>query len=167
MWDRKELKARAKEVVKRNYWTAVVTCFLVALLTGEFGTSIIIKQDESLRPNFFINHQNIIENIEIEENIKETLNDTQINIIKAIEANLNSATKSQKYIFKIWDAINSFQINRTAIGTILIIGAILAFLFIVFIADPLIVGGKRYFLKARNNNAKIGEIKVIFQKEIY
>lgn len=164
MWDRKELKARAKEVVKRNYWTAVVTCFLVALLTGEFGTSIIIKQDESLRPNFFINHQNIIENIEIEENIKETLNDTQINIIKAIEANLNSATKSQKYIFKIWDAINSFQINRTAIGTILIIGAILAFLFIVFIADPLIVGGKRYFLKARNNNAKIGEIKVIFQK---
>ena len=164
MWNRKELKARAKEVVKRNYWTAVVTCFLVALLTGEFGTSIIIKQDESLRPNFFINHQNIIENIEIEENIKETLNDTQINIIKAIEANLNSATKSQKYIFKIWDAINSFQINRTAIGTILIIGAILAFLFIVFIADPLIVGGKRYFLKARNNNAKIGEIKVIFQK---
>lgn len=164
MWDRKELKARAKEVVKRNYWTAVVTCFLVALLTGEFGTSIIIKQDESLRPNFFINHQNIIENIEIEENIKETLNDTQINIIKAIEADLNSATKSQKYIFKIWDAINSFQINRTAIGTILIIGAILAFLFIVFIADPLIVGGKRYFLKARNNNAKIGEIKVIFQK---
>ena len=83
MWDRKELKARAKEVVKRNYWTAVVTCFLVALLTGEFGTSIIIKQDESLRPNFFINHQNIIENIEIEENIKETLNDTQINIIKS------------------------------------------------------------------------------------
>ena len=164
MWDRKELKARAKEVVKRNYWTAVVTCFLVALLTGEFGTSIIIKQDESLRPNFFINHQKIIKNIEIEENIKETLNDTQINIIKAIEANLNSATKSQKYIFKIWDAINSFQINRTAIGTILIIGAILAFLFIVFIADPLIVGGKRYFLKARNNNAKIGEIKVIFQK---
>ena len=164
MWDRKELKARAKEVVKRNYWTAVVTCFLVALLTGEFGTSIIIKQDESLRPNFFINHQNIIENIEKEKNIKETLNDTQINIIKAIEANLNSATKSQKYIFKIWDAINSFQINRTAIGTILIIGAILAFLFIVFIADPLTVGGKRYFFKARNNNAKIGEIKVIFQK---
>ena len=43
MWDRKELKARAKEVVKRNYWTAVVTCFLVSLITCEFGTTIIIN----------------------------------------------------------------------------------------------------------------------------
>lgn len=174
MWNRKELKARAKEVVKRNYWTAVVTCFLVALLTGEFGTSIVgIWQDDSMDPNY-IYHKNGIQEVQTEgikrpffseENIRETFNDTQINILRAIEANLNSATKSQKYIFKIWDAINSFQINKTRIGIILIIGAILAFSFIVFIADPLIVGGKRYFLKARNsNNAKIGEVKVVFQK---
>lgn len=174
MWNRKELKERAKKVVKRNYWTAVVICFLVALLTGEFGTSIVgIWQDDSMDPNY-IYHKNEMQEIKeegiqrpffSEENIKETLTDTQKNILKALEANLNSATKSQKYIFKIWDAINSFQINKAKIGIILIIGAILALTFIIFVADPLIVGGRRYFLKARkNNNAKIEEIKVIFQK---
>lgn len=38
MWKRKELKSRARQVVKKNYWTAIVICFLIALLTGEFGT---------------------------------------------------------------------------------------------------------------------------------
>ena len=41
MWKRKELKSRARQVVKKNYWTAIVICFLIALLTGEFGTSIL------------------------------------------------------------------------------------------------------------------------------
>ena len=30
MWERKELKNRAKKVVYKNYWTTVVVCFLIA-----------------------------------------------------------------------------------------------------------------------------------------
>lgn len=175
MWNRKELKTRAKEVVKNNYWTIIVICFLIALLTGEFGTSIlgIWHIDESMDPNY-IYHQRGIDKDKLneinhpilsDEYIKEKLNDTQINIFKAIEANLNSATKSQKYIFKIWDAINLFHIQEVTTGIILSIAAVLAFAFTIFIADPLIVGGKRYFLKAREGtNTKIGEMKVVFQK---
>lgn len=176
MWNRKELKTRAKEVVKNNYWTIIVICFLIALLTGEFGTSIlgIWHIDESMDPNY-IYHQRGIDKDKLneinhpilsDEYIKEKLNDTQMNIFKAIEANLNSATKSQKYIFKIWDAINLFHIQEVTTGIILSIAAVLAFAFTIFIADPLIVGGKRYFLKAREGtNTKIGEMKVVFQKE--
>ena len=168
MWKRKELKARAKEAIKRNYWTAVVICFLIALLTGEFSTSIIgvWQSEDSMDPNYIYN-KNGIETNEIfsEENLRETLSDTQKNIFKAIEMNLNSATKSQKYIFKIWDAVNSFQIKQIGIGIILSIAAIIALAFTIFIADPLIVGGKRYFLKAREGkNTKIGEAIVIIQK---
>lgn len=175
MWNRKELKTRAKEVVKNNYWTIIVICFLIALLTGEFGTSIlgIWQVDDSMDPNY-IYHQRGIDKDKLneinhpilsDEYIKEKLNDTQINIFKAIEANLNSATKSQKYIFKIWDAINLFHIQEVTTGIILSIAAVLAFAFTIFIADPLIVGGKRYFLKAREGtNTKIGEMKVVFQK---
>lgn len=175
MWNRKELKTRAKEVVKKNYWTAIVICFLIALLTGEFGTSIvgIWQVDDSMDPNYIYHQRGIHDDrvneinhpILSDEYIKEKLNDTQINIFKAIEANLNSATKSQKYIFKIWDAINLFHIQEVKIGIILSIAAVLAFAFTIFIADPLIVGGKRYFLKAREGtNTKIGEMKVVFQK---
>ncbi len=176
MWKRKELKNKAKKVVHKNYWTAIVVCFLIALLTGEFGTSIIgiWQSDDSMDPNYIIHRKQ--KRLELQEyeidsfftkrNIEETLNETQLKILEAVEANLNSAMKSQKYIFKIWDAITSFNINQTKLGILLCIAAILAFAFTVFIADPLIVGGKKYFLKAREGtNPKIGVIGEVFQKE--
>ena len=178
MWKRKELKDKAKQVVKKNYWTAIVVCFLLALLTGEFGTSIlgIWRSEDSMDPNYIIHNK--LEQTEFkvdemhdllsEENIKNALNDTQIKVFETIEANLNSITKSQKYIFKIWDAIESFQFNQTQLGISLSIGAVLAFAFKILVADPLIVGGKRYFLKARKgSNTKIGVIKEGFQKEYW
>lgn len=158
MWKRKELKDRAKKVVHKNYWTAIVVCFLIALLTGEFGTSIvgIWDSNDSMNPNYTINH----------ESIKETLNEGQIKVMEAIERNFNSATKSQKYIFKIGDAIASFNINQIGLGVVLCIAAILAVAFTIFIADPLIVGGKKYFLKARKgSNTRIGIIGEVFRKE--
>lgn len=174
MWKRKELKDRAKKVVHKNYWTAVVVCFLIALFTGEFGTSIvgIWQSEDSMDPNYIVRRevdkgelQEEIDNFFTERNIKETLNETQIKILEATEANLNSAMKSQKYIFKIWDAITSFNINEVRLGVMLCVTAILAFAFTVFIADPLIVSGKKYFLEAREGtNTKIGVMKEIFQK---
>lgn len=176
MWERKELKKKAKKVVYKNYWTALVVCFLVALLTGEFGTSIIgiWQSEDSMDPNYIVHHEanelvlqeDKIDSFFTQENIKDTLNETQLKVFETIEANLNSAMKSQKYIFKIWDAITAFNINQTKSGILLCIGAVLAFAFTIFIADPLIVGGKRYFLKARKGkNVKIGVVKEIFQKE--
>lgn len=176
MWERKELKDKAKKVVYKNYWTAIVVCFLIALFTGEFGTSTvgIWQSEDSMDPNFVIqqveektnNEELEIDSFFTERNIKQTLNETQIKIIEAIEANLNSATKSQKYIFKIWDGITSFNNNYPILGIILYIVAILSFAFTIFVADPLIVGGKRYFLKAREgNNTKVGIIGEVFQKE--
>lgn len=184
MWKRKDLKNKAKKVVSKNYWTSIVVCFLIALLTGEFGTSIVgvWQSGDSMDPNYIIHQEtrkinqedktnleeNKVEPIFSEKNIRETLSETQIRALEAIEANLNSITKSQKYIFKIWDAITSFQINQTQLGIVLCVGAILAYAFTVFIADPLIVGGKRYFLKARKgSNTKIGVVAEIFQKEYW
>jgi len=162
MWNRKELKTKAKKVVHQNYWTAIVVCFLIAVLTGEFGTSIISKWqiEDSMDPNYVIHQEKEM------EPIKDSLDETQTKIFEAIEANLNSATKPQKYIFKIWDAIASFHINQIEEGIGLCMGAIIALSFTIFIADPLIVGGKKYFLKAREqNNTKITIIGEIFQKE--
>ncbi len=186
MWKRKELKQKAKEVVKKNYWTAVVVCFLIALLTGEFGTSIIgiWQSDDSMEPYYIIDNskfvkqkkeqneqlQNNEDNKQIilslsKEKIEETLNTTQIKALEAVEANLNNATKSQRYIFKIWDAINFFNINETGLGVTFCISSLVAILFTMFIADPLIVGGKRYFLKARKGEkTKIGIIGDVFKQ---
>ena len=179
MWKRKEIKKNAREVVSRNYWTAIIVCFLIALLTGEFGTSIvgIWQADDSIDPNYIINNEEIKENNEIVsekfQNLKlpfdmtkleKSLKDTQLQIFKIIEANLNSATKSQKYMFKIWDAVNFFNLRETRLGVTFFISALLAFVFTIFIANPLIVGGKRYFLKARKaSRTKVGVMIDVFK----
>lgn len=182
MWKRKELKTQAKQVVKKNYWTAIVVCFLIALLTGEFGTSIvgIWQSDDSIIPESITRNKNIRmddqvneeklqeekEKIAKIEEKKSMLNETQKKVLGAIEANLNSATKSQKYIFKIWDAVEFFNLNQARLGIGLCLAAAIALMFTIFIADPLIVAGKRYFLKAREEeNTKIGVMKEIFKKE--
>ena len=182
MWKRKELKSKAKKIVSRNYWTAIVVCFLIALFTGEFGTSIlgVLNSNDSIDPNY-IEHEQIIKNklqestniipkdkfFKNNEHVKKALNQTQIKLIDAVEKNINSATKSQKYILKIWDAIALFNKNDLKRGVALSVGALLAFLFIVIVADPLIVGGKKYFLKAieTEENTKISVVAEIFKKE--
>lgn len=176
MWSRKELKDKAKKVVQKNYWTAIVVCFLIALFTGEFGTSIIgvWQSEDSMDPNYIVHKEERNQEqkereaklILSEENIKQTLNKTQIKAFESIEANLNSVTKSQKYIFKIWDAIESFTINKTKWGIALCFGAIVSFAFTMLVADPLIVGGKKYFLVARKgSNTKVSILGEVFQKE--
>ena len=180
MWNRKELKSKAKQVVKRNYWTAILVCFIIALLTGEFGTSIIgiWQEGDSIDPNFIENTQKMIsENIDLsqiapidkisfiaEERFQKTLTEVQAKLIQALDANLNNVTKSQKFIFRIVDAIQSFDINKDKLGVTLIITAIISYAFTVFIADPLIVGGRKYFLKARESKeAKVSILIEVFK----
>lgn len=181
MWKRKELKNKAKKVVKNNYWTAIIVCFLIALLTGEFGTSIvgILQSEDSMDPNYVYHNEFIINNDKTDkekveeqkekeeakkENIDSIIKNIPTQVLQAIDDNLNSVTKSQKYIFKIWDAIEYFNINQKQLGIILFVAGIVAYLFTVIIADPLIVGGKRYFIKAREKKTtKIGIVVEVFK----
>ncbi len=181
MWKRKELKNKAKEDVKKNYWTAILVCFLLALLTSEFGTSIIgiWQEDDSMEPTYIIKNENIIMNDQINseqleeakekseeiEERKANLSDIQIKVWEAIENTANSAVKSYKYIFKVWDSIASFNLNQIGLGIGLSLAAVIALVFTILIAEPLIVAGRRYFIKAtEEENAKMNEMGEVFKK---
>lgn len=181
MWKRKELKYKAKQDVKKNYWTAILVCFLLALLTSEFGTSIIgvWQEDDSMDPNYIIKNENMIisdkinnkqleeskERLEAIEEKKLNLSDIQIKTWEAIENTMNSATKSYKYIFKVWDSIASFNLKQIALGIGLSLAAVISLAFTILIAEPLIVAGRRYFIKAtEEENAKMNEMGEIFKK---
>ena len=185
MWKRKELKNKAKKVIKKNYWTAIVICFLIALFTGEFGTSImgIFPTDDSMDPYYIISHQDTVfewNHTETENDIlkkqekvvedlktrKDNLNDTELKILNVIESYLDSMTKSQKFIFKISDSIKSFIIDKEVLGIGLALLSILSIAFSIFIANPLIVSLRRYFIKARKKqNTKINVVLDIFKKD--
>lgn len=181
MWKRKELKNKAKEDVKKNYWTAILVCFLLALLTSEFGTSIIgiWQEDDSMDPTYIIKNENIIMNDQINneqleeakekseeiEERKANLSDIQIKVWESIENTANSAVKSYKYIFKVWDSIASFNLNQIGLGIGLSLAAVIALVFTILIAEPLIVAGRRYFIKAtEEENAKMNEMGEVFKK---
>ena len=172
MWKRKELKNNARKVIKKNYWTAIVICFLIALFTGEFGTSImgIFPTDDSMDPYYIISHPDTIfesnqtenendilkEQEEVVEDLKirkQNLNDTQLKIVNVIESYLDSMTKSQKFIFKISDSIKSFILDKDVLGIGLAVMSILSIAFSIFIANPLIVALRRYFIKARKKQS--------------
>lgn len=181
MWKRKDLKNKARKVVKKNYWTAIVVCFLLALFTSEFGTSIvgIWQGEDTIDPNYVVKQENIIENNEKaeekldeiekqEEKIEEKkslLGEVELRILRLIELNVNNLIKSEKYIFRVWDAIELFGISETGLGVGVILIALIAVAYIVLIAEPLRVAGKKYFLEAREEeNAKMGVMKEIFRK---
>lgn len=185
MWKRKELKSNARKVIKKNYWTAIVICFLIALFTGEFGTSImgIFPTDDSMDPYFIISHPDTVfesnqtenendilkEQEEVVEDLKirkQNLNDTQLKIVNVIESYLDSMTKSQKFIFKISDSIKSFILDKDVLGIGLAVMSILSIIFSIFIANPLIVSLRRYFIKARKKQStKINVVLDIFKKD--
>lgn len=185
MWKRKELKNNARKVIKKNYWTAIVICFLIALFTGEFGTSImgIFPTDDSMDPYYIISHPDTIfesnqtenendilkEQEEVVEGLKtrkENLNDTELKIVNVIESYLDSMTKSQKFIFKISDSIKSFILDKDILGIGLAVMSILSIAFSIFIANPLIVALRRYFIKARKKQStKINVVLDIFRKD--
>lgn len=185
MWKRKELKNNARKVIKKNYWTAIVICFLIALFTGEFGTSImgIFPTDDSMDPYYIISHSDTVfesnqpereneilkrqeEVVEDLKTRKENLNDTELKIVNVIESYLDSMTKSQKFIFKISDSIKSFILDKDVLGIGLAVMSILSLAFSIFIANPLIVALRRYFIKARKKQStKINVVLDIYKKE--
>lgn len=182
MWKRKNLKDKAKKTVKNNYWTAVVLCFVITILTGEYGNSItgIWQSGDSVLPDYVITqNQYLIENeiskdniAEIQEKqekieeITENLTENQLKMVNTITSNLNSITKSQKYIYKIWDAIELFIMNQNLLGVAYVLIAIIAILYIILLAEPLLVAERRYFIIAsEKENTKMGVMKEIFKRK--
>ena len=39
MWNRKELKDKATESLKRNYWKAVLVAFILVIMSGGVGSN--------------------------------------------------------------------------------------------------------------------------------
>ena len=143
----------------------------------------IFPTDDSMDPYYIISHPDTVfesnqpereneilkrqeEVVEDLKTRKENLNDTELKIVNVIESYLDSMTKSQKFIFKISDSIKSFILDKDVLGIGLAVMSILSLAFSIFIANPLIVALRRYFIKARKKQStKINVVLDIYKKE--
>ena len=151
MWKRKELKNKAKKVLSKNYWTILIVCFIMSICTGEYGLSSATIEKNYEPANIANTTQESMPTNEDEDPDVMAEENYQKRIEDAINSSVNSMVKAQKYIYKIADGISEFIDNNTNKAVVLLVGGGLSFLFILFIADPLIVGEKRFFLKVRRS----------------
>ena len=163
MWTRKELKERAKEALKRNYWKIVLVSLIGMLIGGGLGSSGISGGGSDIRDMASDNveeHFTEHENDDVDwEGAEAVLDDIQMDI------------RPQDIVAIAFTVIVVLIV--TAI--VLAIGIALD----VLLLNPVQVGINRFMVKSLDDTARIAEVgytfdhnykngvKVMFFKDLY
>ena len=163
MWTRKELKERAKEALKRNYWKIVLVSLIGMLIGGGLGSSGISGGGSDIRDMASDNveeHFTEHENADVDwEGAEAVLDDIQMDI------------RPQDIVAIAFTVIVVLIV--TAI--VLAIGIALD----VLLLNPVQVGINRFMVKSLDDTARIAEVgytfdhnykngvKVMFFKDLY
>lgn len=162
MWTRKELKQKAKEALKRNYWKAV----LVSLILMIFG--------EGINPATAAGGGNTPDSSqhEIQEGTYEILYETGTDEVS------KSITSS------VADRLNQVDpvvIVAASVAMIVLILIVIAIIMAVeiFLCNPLIIGAQRFMLKCVEDKGNVSDVgyafdhsylncvKTMFYRELY
>lgn len=174
MWSRVELKNRAKEALKRNYWKAVLVGLLCIILGTSSGLELSFDADdigvENNQLNFDFSQENLAE--------FDTIYMYSYGYDDSYEYDYDDYYEENFYDYDIYEdsfyefqspGINSvFQIAirfMIIVIVVFVIGGAIGILLSTFILNPLEVGASRFFLKNLDKNAQIGELGFAFDTE--
>ncbi len=135
MWTRKEVKTRGKENFKRSYWGLVLLSIILSFLSGGFS---------SAGSSF----SNVL-------NSSKAAGDTDALAGAANTGNLFSGLMDGSIDTGVLTGI------LVALGTLLVIGMIVAILLNVFLINPLTVGAQRYMVEADYEARKVGDLNLL------
>lgn len=163
MWTRKELKERAKEALKRNYWKIVLVSLIGMLIGGGLGSSGISGGGSDIRDMASDNvkeHFAEYENDDVDwEGAEAVLDDIQMDI------------RPQDIVAVAFTVI----VVLIVAAIVLVIGIALD----VLLLNPVQVGINRFMVKSLDDTARIAEVgytfdhnykngvKVMFFKDLY
>ncbi len=148
--NRKLIKKEARKSLKRNYWRCVAVVFFVSLFIGTFTIS---------SPNFSYKQIPILNsfNFDVATDIYESITKISIDFsdykpTRGIGASLfNNITTSGNFIFGLLNSLNQLIFHeRIWASLIILLGAIITFLYWFFIRPLFIVGENRFFLENKN-----------------
>lgn len=150
MWNRKELKERAKGALRRSYWKAVLVGLLLLLLVGGSGASSGfgsgfssgLNSNDNTDYNYDYNYNTDIDTIFGEYGIGEAGEEID-------------GTAAAGLI----GFIAVFIIAALLIAAVIMIFAILLS---IFIGNPLLVGVYRFFNKSLDKEGKVKELAYTF-----
>jgi len=147
MWTRVDLKNKAKESLKRNYWKAVLIALFLSILSGGIGSNSGWKFDQRTNYTNMSNPENI-HNI---RDLREAL--TGNNLGQGFDKMVQEFTGANQV--EVFAA--AFVIFIVVMIIILIVTAIML-LISAFLINPLIVGIRRFFVQDLDHKATVSEI---------
>lgn len=163
MWTRKELKQRAKEALKRNYWKIILVSLLAMILgggisyssgaAGSNGVNSVVAVDPSLEDTSDGDGSEVAEEADgsvIEEKAEIYLDSTTDALIEATED--MDETVTAVYIIAFFVVVCIIVLVGLVIG-----GAVSAFLY-----NPFRVGVNRFMLKSVDDKGEIKEMAYAF-----
>lgn len=163
MWTRKELKERAKEALKRNYWKIVLVSLIGMLIGGGLGSSGISGGGSDIHD---MASDNVKEHFTEHEN-----DDVDWEGAEAVQDDIQMDIRPQDIVAVAFTVI-----------VVLIVAAIVLAIGIaldVLLLNPVQVGINRFMVKSLDDTARIAEVgytfdhnykngvKVMFFKDLY
>ena len=171
MWKRRVLKKKARAAMKQSYWRMISVCFLIAMLTASYAVSTTFF-NLRLSPGPYYSDASYTTGIPNSEVLKDIVdrfleNTPLISLFRGPIARVSSLvidfySTGVSVFFAILRSINIFSAEHPWSAIIFpLIGILLAFLYLIFVNNILVIGEKRFFLENRNYH-KTAVSKIFF-----
>lgn len=154
MWTRADLKMRGKLDFSKNYWVCVLISLILVILSGQVGSAISGIRNgftASTSATTEYNYDGLDETDEFDGYYQ--YGDTE-------------ETNPAQIVKNIFTSSMGTALVVMSIGIALLL-SLIGTLFSIFVAAPLIVGGRRFYLENQYENSKISRIGYIFKKKYY
>lgn len=155
MWHRKELKARGKQVFRRNLWAAIAVCFILAFTGAEYADSVSFIRD--FDPARAQTEVEVVQPQQAASNWTTMLKWLSVDPTDGTHPFWAAATQNAAPYFDALTAPASAlfafldRSGSSGVGGVLLalLGMAGGIWFAVWVTQVLLVGARRYFLEAR------------------
>lgn len=164
MWNRAELKGKAKFSFKRNYWKSVLISLLLAFIVGGGGTGAgsfsrglsdgVSGSDESYTDDYDYNDGDYDDDSYDDESEYDIIRDFSNGFAEGFQDGVSHGPSGTAFA-----ALAIFGITFIIIFLILMSVVILLD---VFICNPIEVGCKRFYVRNLNESAQVGNVGFAF-----
>lgn len=164
MWNRAELKGKAKFSFKRNYWKSVLISLLLAFIVGGGGTGAgsfarglsdgVSGSDESYTDDYDYNDGDYDDDSYDDESEYDIIRDFSSGFAEGFQDGVSHGPSGTAFA-----ALAIFGITFIIIFLILMSVVILLD---VFICNPIEVGCKRFYVRNLNESAQVGNVGFAF-----
>lgn len=155
MWTRKELKERAKEALRRNYWKVVLVTVLLFFVGCAPGSTVTVNH--AVANNTDADEDAIVPENEGDLSVSEEREAFISNMTDKMEESLNdTAMELEQVSVAVWVAV-----AIVVIVVILIIVAV-AIAIDILLLNPLCIGVQRFMLKSVDGTGSVSELAYTF-----